>query len=238
MPDLQTTIITDWKWLRTHLVLVFVAAALVGGGIYGVEALIAKHEAEKDSQWQQILAAQTAQTQLLQNKLNQDESNWSVQNAQNQQLIGTLAQTIAKRDAATKQQQQLDATLSTAQAADRLSQQTGAKTGEVVATGDLVQLNLPVSRQVVQLLDTIPALQGDLADTKSQLGAETAVATNLQANVTEQKTLIAAQQTQFTDSQNACKAQVADLKAQARKSKLKWFVAGLVAGFSLHFLIN
>src|SRR5579885_1069017 len=181
MSGIPTTIITDLKWLRAHVIQVIVTAAIGFGAVYGVETLISSHEAKKDVQWSQVLAAQTAQTNTLMAKISQDEANWSQQNAQNQRIIATLAQSIAKRDAATKQQQQVDSTLSAQAAAVRLTEQTKAEPGEVVANGNMIQLDLPVARVVVQNLDMIPALQGDLADTQKQLDAQTETSTNLQA---------------------------------------------------------
>ncbi len=230
-----TTIVKDFNWIKGHVILLLVVAALIFFGVYEIENLIANHDKQKDAQWQQVLAAQTQQTQLLAGKLAQDENAWSAQNAQNQQLILTLAQTISKRDAAVQKQQQIDTTLSAKDAAERLAQQTKAGAGEVVAQGDSVTVDLPVTRQVVQLLDRLPVAEADLADTQKQLGAETVVATNLQANVNEQKSLVESLKTQNTDQIKACQAQVKDLKAQARKSKLKYFGAGVVVGFLLHF---
>lgn len=235
MSDPITVIKNDLSWIKGHIFLLLAVAILIFVGVYGIESVFAAHDKQKAAETQQILAAAQAQTQLVLTKLLQDEQNWSAQNAQNQQLILTLAQTISKRDAAGQKQQQIDTTLSAKDAAQRLSQQTKAGTGEIVAQGDSVLLDLPVTRQVVQLLDTLPVVQADLADTQKQLGAETVVATNLQANVTEQKTLIDALKTQNTDQVNACKAEVKSLKAEARKGKAKWFGIGFISGLLLHF---
>lgn len=232
---ITTTITKDLTWIKGHIFLLLAVVFLIFIGIYGIEDVLAKHDKEKDAAAQQALAIQAAQTQALITKLGQDEQTWSQQNAQNQQIIAQLATAITTRDAATRKQQQVDATLSASAAAERISQQTGAKAGEVVANGDMIQLDLPITRQVVQQLDTIPALQGDLKDTQSQLTAETAVAGNLQSDLNGQKQLVGSLQAQNADQVKACAAQVKDLKAQARKSKLKWYSAGVVTGFLLHF---
>lgn len=236
MADPITTVKNDLTWVKGHIFLLVVVMILVFVGVFGILNVLEKHDKERATELQQILAAQTQQTQILTTKLTQDEANWSVENAANRQLISTLAQSITKRDSALANQAKTNATLSAEAASQRLTQQTAAGPGEIAAQGDTVTMDLPVTRQVVQLLDTLPVVQADLADTQKQLGAETVVATNLQANLTEQKDLVGSLQTQNTDQVKACAAQVKDLKAQARKGKAKWFGIGFISGFLFHFV--
>lgn len=229
--SITTKISADLAWARHHLFLLAVVLVLAFAGIYGVESLISSRAAQNDAKWQGILAAQTAQTQMISNQLNQDEKNWQAQNAQQQQIIGQLAQTIAKRNEAAANQQKTDASLSAVEAAQRLSQQTHAKPGEVTAQGDTVIATLPVARTVVGAFDLLDTVQANLTDTQKQLSSESVINTNLQANVAAQKNLVSALRTENTDQQKACVAQVSAVKAQARKSKLKWFGIGYIAGF-------
>lgn len=232
------TLTDDLKWVKSHVILLLAVVLLVAICVFGIEDVLAKHDKERAAELTQILAAQSAQTQLITSKLTQDEQNWNVQNAQSQQLIATLAKTIAQREVAAQKQQQIDATLSAQAAADRLALQTLAAAGQVIAQGDSVLMDLPVSREVVQLLDTVPVLQADLADTQKQLGAETVVATNLQANVDGQKSLITSLQAQNADQVKACDAQIKVVKAEARKGKLKYLGVGVVIGFGLRLLLG
>jgi hypothetical protein len=221
----------DFTWLKQHLILVAFAALLVFGGVYFVDGLLSKHAAENDAKWQSILKTQQAQTQAISNQLNQDEANWAQVQAKLLAANQQLASAIATRDSAAQKQTQTDATLSASEAAQRLAQQTGAKPGEIAAQGDNISVDLNISRGIVTSLDLLPAAQADLVDTKKQLANETDIATNSQADVAAQKNLVSALRTENTDQQKACVAQVSAVKAAARKSKLKWFGIGYVAGF-------
>jgi hypothetical protein len=230
-PNPISTLKADWSWIVTHVLLLVAVGIVVLLAVFGIEELISKHDDKNAAVAQQILAASTAQTNLLASKLSQDEQLWSQQNAANQKIIAIQAAQIAQRNIAAQQQQKVDASLSATDAANRLSDQTGAKSGEVTAVGDTVSISLPVTRTVVQLLDSVPTLQANLNDTQNQLAAETSIAGNLESQVDAQKSLVAAQQIQLADQNKACTAQVAAVKAKARKNGLKWFAIGFVSGF-------
>jgi hypothetical protein len=217
--DITSKVATDLAWARHHLFLLAAVSILVFAGVFGVESLLAKHDAQKDAQWKAVVAAD-------QQRLATDEANWAQQfqalTAQNTQLLSA----IQTRDAALVVQQKKDATLSANEAAQRLSEQTKAAPGEVTAQGNNLLVDLPISRQIVTSLDQLPVLVANLADMKTQLANETTIANNAQADATAQKKI-------NTDQVEACKAQVADVKAQARKSKTKiggiMFTLGIIA---------
>lgn len=236
MTDITTTVKNDFSYIKHHIILLAVVVVLAFGAIYGIESIIASHDATSSTQWKAILQAQTAQTQVIANKLTIDEQTWTQQNAAQQAVIAQLASSIIQRDKATTVQVQHDATLSAVEAAQRIASQTKSQPGEVLAQGGNVQLDLPISRVVVASLDQLPAIQADLIDTRKQLVSETTVATNLQNNVDEQSTLIAVMKTQAIDADKSCKADIATVKAQARKSKLRWFGVGVIIGvIGAHF---
>lgn len=225
-----TSVTNDLNWLKTHAILLIIIIALAFGVTYGIEYIIASHDAKTASNWEQILQTQTAQTKVLSDKLTSDEQNWSQQNTQQENIISQLATAMSKRDQATVVQVKQDATLSATDAAQTITVQTKSQPGEVLAVGDNVQLSLSASRTVASGLDLLPTVQEDLSDTKKQLTSETIIATNLQSNVTDQKTLIDAMNVTSADADKTCKAQITSLKADARKSKLKWFAIGYVLG--------
>ena len=215
--SITTKLSADLAWARHHLFLMAVVLVLTFAGIYGVLNLVARDRAANDSKWQAILAAQTAQ-------FTEENKKRDAENAASKQEILQIAQSIANRNTQVAQQVKTDATLSAQEAAQRLTQQTKAQPGEVTAQGSNLLVDLPISRGIVTALDLLPAAQADLTDTQKQLAAQTQISTNLQADVSGLRTL-------NQDQQKACQAQVAAVKAQARKSKLKWFLAGLVTGF-------
>lgn len=220
-PDTSITskVTADIAWARHHLFLLLAVVVLVFAGVYGVESLLANARAEKDAQWKSVVAADQA-------RLATDEANWQQQfqvlSAQNTHLLTA----IQARDSALAVQQKKDATLSANDAAQRLAQQTKAAPGEVTAQGNNLLVDLPISRGIVTSLDELFTIRTDLADTKMQLANETTIAGNTQKDLSEQKTA-------NSDQVKACAAQVADVKAQARKSKTKiaaiFTIVGIVA---------
>ena len=231
--NLTGTLARDAKWLASHTILLLVVALLVTGGVYGVEGLLSRRASENDAKWQAILKQQTAQTQTLQQQLTVDEQNWTKIQTQLLAQNQTLENTIVKQNQQTRQQQATDQTLSLEGAATRLSQQTGAKPGEVTVMGDVVGIDLPITRSVVSSLDALVGAQTVLQETQAQLANETTLYKNATADVEEQKRLVAAQQQTLVDTQKACKAQVAAVKARSRKNILKAFGIGVGIGIGI-----
>lgn len=230
MTDTPAVLKNDLSWLKTHAVLVIIIVVLSLGIVYGIESIIAKHDLENDAKWKSILQSQTAQTQVISDKLATDEKNWMQQNVQQEAVIEKLAILMSQRDKETLIQVQKDATLSAAEAAQKITQQTKAQPGEVSAQDNTVILDLPVSRIVVASLDQLPTTQADLINTRTQLDSKTAIANNLQDNLTEKQSLIDSMKKQAEAADKSCKADIAVVKSQARKSKFKWFFIGVITG--------
>jgi hypothetical protein len=234
------SILSHWlTFVKGHerLILIVVGAFLLfhfyGSGL---TAWVEHDKRLADASAQQVKTDQT-QTQSIVDKLAADEKTWFQQNAAQQAVIVQLTNSIVQRDKTTATQIQHDATLSAVDAAQRIALQTRAQVGEVVAQNDNVILDLTTSRAVVASLDQLPTVQADLADTQKQLASETAVAANLQNNISGQEALIAAMKTQATDADKSCKVNISLLKAQARRNKFRWFGAGYVLGLvSAHFI--
>jgi hypothetical protein len=96
------------------------------------------------------------------------------------------------------------------------------KLGGAAPNATTIELPLAKAQEITAQLEAIPVLQTNLA-------SETTIATNDEKEVGEL-------QTQLKVEESACKAQVADLKANGRKSKLKWFVSGFIAGYVLRVI--
>jgi hypothetical protein len=230
-------IITDLNYLKHHIILLIIVIILVIGSVYGIESIIAKHDAANSAKADAVLQQQTAQTNLLAQKLQQDELATAQQNAQLMAMNAQLSSYITQRDKAVAVVIQKDTTLSAVEAAQKIAMQTNAKPGEVIAQGDNVQMDLSVSRTVVANQDQLPVVQADLADTQKQLTSETTLYNGSQGSLYDTHQLIDAMKIQATDADNKCKADIKTAKAVARKSKLKWFSVGYVLGLvSAHFI--
>lgn len=227
--SIETNIKTDYAWLIHHSILLIITGALVLGSVYEVENLITKRDAAEAARYELILQQQTAQTQTIQKQLAQDEQQWQVVQSQLFAQNRALENTIEKQNTELKKQQQIDATLSAQTAAERLATQTSAAPGEVVANGDIITLDLPITRRVVAGFDDLVATQENLKNTQTELTNETNLYTNSQAQVAEQKTLVTAQQNQLAAAGKACDARVNVEKAKARKAGLKGFIFGALA---------
>lgn len=221
----------EWSWLVQHAIFALSIGCLVVMSIYVVDGIVAKHDAATASKDQAQLTAQVQQNhELIVEAQNRD--------AMLQQTITALTAANAQLSASQKArnvelslQAQSNATLSAQQAADRLTQQTKAAPDEITASNNDVTIDLPITRNIVTDLDTLPVVQSNLADTQKQLDNETQIATVAQNDVTAQKTEVIGLNKQITDAQKTCNAQIASVKADARKSKMKWFGLGFVAGF-------
>lgn len=230
MPPVSV-ITKDWDWLKTHILLLAVTGIFVVGSVYGVESLIARHDAASAAKYSVLLATQIQQTQAVEKQLATDEAHWTQveqtllnQNAQ-------LSKTIVTENKQVENQRKADATLNAQQAAERLTQQTKAASGEVVASGDNVVVDLPITRSIVSDLDLLVGTQDTLKATQTQLVNETTIADNAKSDAAAKNTLITNLKAQNDAQVKSCDARIALVKAQARKGKLKWFVSGVVVGF-------
>lgn len=233
-----TTIIKrDYAWFTQHILLLAFIALLVGGAVYGVDSIIARHDAATSDKFAVLLQQQTAQTKVLQQQMAADQAANDLRDAAYQKTIASLSQSIVQRDANAKKQTAVDATLDANAAAARLVQQTNAATGEITVAGSLVTMDLPITRNVVADLDNLSRITGDLADTQGQLTAQSSLTADATQNLADAQKVIAAQNLQLADQTKSCTAQITTLKAAARKSKLRWFGAGYVAGFVSGLLV-
>lgn len=231
MADLTPSIVTtDWNWLKAHALILALVAILVGGAVYGVDSIIARHDAATSTKFEQILKVQAAQTQALQTQLSTDEAANAQRDAQYQATIASLSQSILQRDANAKKQTAVDASLSAAAAAQRLVQQTNASPSQVAVAGNSVTMDLPLTRNVVADLDAFSVAKADLSDTQKQLVAQTGLTADANQNLADAKQVIGSQTLQLADQTKACNAQIKTLKAKQRKNLFKAFFAGVVVG--------
>jgi hypothetical protein len=221
----------DWTWLVSHLVAIAFVALLVVGAVYGVDSIVAKHDAAANTKYAAILQQQTAQTQTLIQQLAADQAASAARDAQYTATIAQLSKSIQVRDANAQKQQQADTTLDATSAGARLAQQTNAKAGEITVANDSITLDLPLTRGIIGSLDSLAALQADFQDTKNQLTAQTGLTADANTKLADADKVIASQTLQLADSTKACQAQVKSLKAHYRKKLIKVGVISYVAGF-------
>lgn len=151
-----------------------------------------------------------------------------------QQLAGKNQVVIAaqqQRDVDTVKQQTADKTLPPPELAARWTTLIGASPEAVQPSGSGYAATPAAATQTVIQLEAVPQLQADLAGEK-QIAANESQQLNSQGSVVDTlNTQINGLNLQITDQGKACTAQVAAVKAQARKSKLHWFEIGFGLGF-------
>ncbi len=178
--------------------------------------VVAQQQATVDSQLADQVKQVTQQYSVLVTQLS----------AQNQQL----SQSIAQRAQTVVVQQAKDATLSPADTAAKLAVQTGTKPTDVTARGDDVTLDSAASHAAVQKMDELAVAHQDLADYETLLDNSKTQIAALTTITTTQSDQIAGLQAEIKDDQKACSAQIADVRAQALKSKWHYFLTGIGIG--------
>jgi len=96
-------------------------------------------------------------------------------------------------------------------------------------------VNVPSNGAVttVQELEKVPVLTQQLANETKIVGDDAALLVSRDAQVATLDTQIAGLNTKMTLDAKVCSDQIAVVKAEAAKSKRKWFIGGVVVGLSI-----
>jgi hypothetical protein len=231
---MEATIKNDITWLKQHerliLGVLFLAVVLTLGNRWvnysaqkaHDEATVAVQRLNDQKAANEKLAEQVA---LSQAQYQQMQVLVAKQNAE-------IMAAISARNANLGRQQAVDKTSSSSDLIIRwanLAQTEGISKQD---TDNYYRATDDAARATVIQLEQVPVLQANLADNEKRTG-------NIQGELDKANTVIGGLNSQVTglkmqatDSDKACKAEVADVKAQARKGKRNWFIAGFVAGFA------
>ena len=100
------------------------------------------------------------------------------------------------------------------------------------------QVTLPNTGAVatVQQLERIPVQQEEITNEQTLVANGNALAVAQTKQVTDLTVQVTGLKLQSIDDAKVCQAQIAVVKADARKSKRRWFVAGFVAGIATRIL--
>ncbi len=91
-------------------------------------------------------------------------------------------------------------------------------------------LSLPVARTINSNLDELVTIKTQLNETENQFALQKKLTDDAMLDAENAKNVIVSQADQMVQAEKVCKDQIAVVKAQARKSKLKWFGVGYVLG--------
>lgn len=169
-----------------------------------MNAHLQQDAALKDQQYQQLLATITQQIQGLQTAIA----------AQKTQLVV---------------QQQKDKILPLPELGSRWESLIGASGGITTELNGMLVTDL-VARTTVNSLEEIPSLQSIASSDNQIVDKQIEQINSLTDTYQACQKEVSGLNDQITKADTACKAQIADVKAQARKSKRNWFIAGLLTG--------
>ena len=229
----ETVVAKEVSWLKAHerIVIVFLILAASVFAVNKIENVIAARDASQASVLiQQVQADKQNAAKIAQDALQQQavfQTMLSTLQAQN----ATLSAAVQQDAALLKANRTKDATLPLPDLAVRWGQLVPLQPGDLTATATGVSVTPSGARATVVQLEAVPTLT-------DQLAKETQTAQNNASLLTQSGLVnadlgkqVGALNTELGDSAKQCKAEVAAVKAQARKSKLKWFGIGFVAGF-------
>jgi hypothetical protein len=179
------------------------------------------HVAVVDDQKAQ-LAQQKLQTQVEDNQaLAQTNAALQAQVAADRQSLDAA---MKSRQVVVVQQQKSDQALPLPDLASRWAQLVNLPPSDFQATPTGIVANVDAAHATVNALDSLQATMATLKDTQTELANDDKVIGGLQAQ-------IVGLNKQIADADDANKKEIAALKADCRKGKMKWFKVGFVTGF-------
>jgi len=141
-----------------------------------------------------------------------------------------LLQAIQVRSTATAVQVVKDKTLPLPELATRWENLASLQPADITATSSGLLLSDSGSRLTVQALENLPTLTQNLADTQAIVQNKDSQISSMTEFQGTLQTQVKGLNLQITDADKACKLQVSAVKADARKSKMKWFLTGIGIG--------
>jgi hypothetical protein len=223
-------------YFKTHerLLLALIGGVALWFAIGRVDTLIANHDNANLKQAQVVASQQAEKNQALAAQATEQAVQYQALAAKVDAENAALVQANATLSAALVKQQKTDATLPPTELVARLNTLVPQADATVTPTG--VALPEAGAIATVQQLEQVPVLNSELSNTKEQLEN---VDSLLKASTGQVATLtdeVSGLKLEAVDSAKVCTAQIATVKAEARRSKRRWFVAGFVAGIATRIL--
>jgi hypothetical protein len=212
-----------------------VAVLIIAATVWGTQKYfdhVAADDKLKASVAQQTLTQQTTVNQQLaetaKQALAQSQQIAAQVAVQNAQLLGA----IATRNQQTVNQQQVDAALPPPELAARwVTLVPGTTDADIKPTDAGYYVSPQAAVQTTETLEKVPTLTQNVVDLTTQAANKDREITSDLSVIATQTGQVAGLQEQIKDGNVLCKAEVASVKAAARKSRLKWLGAGYVLGW-------
>ena len=220
--------------IHEKLILALVAAGVLWVAIGKVDTLIQHHDDANLKQAQTIAAVQSQKDAAIAAQVAEDSAAFTALQAKMQAQATALEQAnIALATVLTKQQK-TDATLPPTDLVARWN----ALVPQAAVSVNNGQMTLPNAGAIatVQQLEIIPVQQEEITNEQTLVANGNALAVAQTKQVTDLTAQVTGLNLQLVDNTKVCNAQIAVVKADARRSKRRWFVAGFVAGIATRIL--
>lgn len=221
---------------KHHLTLYVAAIVLALGLIYAIESRIASRAEQKYEDLKTLADQKDSSNAQFQKQIADQMAQLAMQNTQlqaaNQQQTVLVSSLISQLQANKKK----DATLAPNDLASRI--QTLAPGGSITVVGTAYQMDQSEAVSVAQALEEPAILKQELASDQTVITNDVAIIANDAKVLDSEKQSHTSDVTAIQAKLDAANQEITVVKAQARKSKFKWFIAGVVTGFTLGRIHN
>ena len=223
---------TGSEIFKTHekLILAFVAAGVLFFAIGKVDTLIQHHDDANLKQAQVIAAQDASKNAAIAAQVASDKAAFDALQAKLQAEDDALVQANVALATALTKQQKTDATLPPTDLVARWNALVPQAAASVTTNG----VTLPSTGAIatVQQLEIIPVQQEEITNEQTLVANGNALAVAQTKQVADLTSQVTGLKLQSVDDAKVCQAQIAVVKADARRSKRRWFIAGFVAGIA------
>jgi hypothetical protein len=220
------------EYLKAHerLILALVAAGVLWVAIGKIDTLIQHHDDANLKQAQVIAAQDASKNAAIAAQVASDKAAFDALQTKLQAQDAALVQANVALATALTKQQKIDATLPPTDLVARWNTLVPSANVTVSTNGE----TLPNSGAVatVQQLEIIPVQQEEITNEQTLVANGNALAVVQTKQVTDLTAQVTGLKLQSVDDAKVCQAQIAVVKADARKSKRRYFIAGFVAGIA------
>jgi uncharacterized protein YhaN len=221
--------------LHERLIGLVLAAAVIWGVSGKIESVVAKHDKSQETQAQIVANAQQSKDAALAAQAQQQAEQYkelsdkvAAQNAALEQANITLATALAK-------QQHTDDTMPLPELAQEWTKLVpGMAPNDITFALDpngQITLTDDAAHKTVDQLEQVPVLTQQLANSQAETKNDLSLLTASNAQVATLNTEVSGLRLEITDDKTVCQDQIKVVKADAAKSKRRWFLIGVVAGF-------
>jgi hypothetical protein len=218
-------------WIKQHerMIITVLVGLVLWFAIGKIDTLVANHDNANLQQAKVVAQAQIEKNAALAAQAAQQAAQFQALAEKVQAQNTALAQANVALVTALTKQQKTDATLPPTQLVARLNTLVPEAGASVTPNGVTLPENGAVA--TVQELEKVPVLTTQLSDTQTELKNEQGLLMASTAQVATLNSEVASLKLEAVDQAKVCTAQIAVVKAEARRSKRRWFLGGFVAGW-------